>query len=112
MRDRIRLRRRGRTVEVAGFSPRETLLDHLRLRERALGTKEGCAEGDCGACTVVLGRLRDGLLVYEPVDACIFLLGQADGAEVVTVEDLAGERLHPVQAAMVAHHGSQCGFCT
>jgi len=83
--------------------------------ERSTGTKEGCAEGDCGACTVALGRLKDGRLVYEPVNACILLLGQADGAEVVTVEDLAeaeGGALHPVQAAMVEQHGSQCGFCT
>ncbi len=65
------------------------MLDYLRLTKGAVGTKEGCAEGDCGACTVVLGRLRDGALVYEPVNACILLLGQVDGGEVVTVEDLA-----------------------
>jgi xanthine dehydrogenase small subunit len=113
MRDTIRFWRRGERVEVGGFPPRTTLLDYLRLQERSTGTKEGCAEGDCGACTVALGRVRDGRLVYEPVNACILLLGQADGAEIVTVEDLAdGGALHPVQAAMVAHHGSQCGFCT
>lgn len=113
MRQAIRFWRRGRLTEVSGFQPRTTLLDYLRFEERSVGTKEGCAEGDCGACTVVLGRLKNGGLVYEPVNACIFLLGQADGAEVVTVEDLADEgELHPVQAAMVAHHGSQCGFCT
>jgi xanthine dehydrogenase small subunit len=112
-RDAIRFRRAGRVVEARGFHPRATLLDYLRLEERSLGTKEGCAEGDCGACTVALGRLRGGRLVYEPVNACILLLGQADGAEIVAVEDLAGaDGLHPVQAAMVAHHGSQCGFCT
>ena len=115
----VRFLRRGRTVERRGFAPTETLLDHLRLRERALGTKEGCAEGDCGACTVALGRLRGGRLVYEPVNACIQLLGAVDGTEVVTVEDLAepgpapgGGRLHPVQQALVDHHASQCGFCT
>ncbi len=113
MRDAIRFMRRGEVVGAEGFRPRTTLLDYLRLVERATGTKEGCAEGDCGACTVALGRLRGGRLVYEPVNACILLLGQVDGAEVVTVEDLAGTQgLHPVQAAMVAHHGSQCGFCT
>ncbi len=112
-REAIRILRRGRVVEVAGLSPRTTLLDWLRLYERSCGTKEGCAEGDCGACTVMLGRLRDGRLVYEPVNACIFLVGQADGCEIVTVEDLAGDGLlHPVQQAMVDHHGSQCGFCT
>ncbi|MBM6592350.1 xanthine dehydrogenase small subunit [Microvirga pudoricolor] len=109
----IRFRRQGREIEVAGFHPRTTFLDYLRLQERSLGTKEGCAEGDCGACTVAVGRVREGRLVYEPVNACILLLGQVDGAEVVTVEDLASaEGLHPVQAALVKHHGSQCGFCT
>jgi xanthine dehydrogenase small subunit len=113
VRNSIRFLRRGRAVELSGFDPRTTLLDYLRLDERSFGTKEGCAEGDCGACTVALARRRDGGLAYEPVNACIGLLGQADGAELVTVEDLAGEDgLHPVQAAMVVHHGSQCGFCT
>jgi xanthine dehydrogenase small subunit len=78
-----------------------------------VGTKEGCAEGDCGACTVALGRVRDGHVRYEPFNACILLLGQIDGAELVTVEDLAANgQLHPVQSAMVESHGSQCGFCT
>ena len=89
-RDAIRFLRRGKTVTVRDALPRTTLLDYLRLRGAPTGTKEGCAEGDCGACTVALGRLRDGRLVYEPVNACILLLGQVDGAEVVTVEDLAG----------------------
>lgn len=113
MRDAIRFLRRGKVKEVTGFHPRATLLDYLRLVERSTGTKEGCAEGDCGACTVALGRLKNRRLTYEPVNACILLLGQVDGAEVVTVEELAeGGGLHPVQTAMVAHHGSQCGFCT
>jgi xanthine dehydrogenase small subunit len=113
VRQSIRFLRRGRVVEIGGLDPRTTLLDYLRLAERSVGTKEGCAEGDCGACTVVLGRLRGDRLSYEPVNACIFLLGQLDGAELVTIEDLASpEGLHPVQEAMVARHGSQCGFCT
>jgi xanthine dehydrogenase small subunit len=112
-RDAIRFLRRGRIVEVRDVHPRTTVLDWLRLQERSLGTKEGCGEGDCGACTVAIGRLRRGRLVYEPVNACILMLGQIDGCELVTVEDLAADgELHPVQAAMVAHHGSQCGFCT
>ncbi|MBB4039358.1 xanthine dehydrogenase small subunit [Microvirga flocculans] len=113
VRDRIRFWRQGRAVEVSGFHPRTTLLDYLRLQERRVGTKEGCAEGDCGACTVALGRARGGRVHYEPVNACILLLGQIDGAELVTIEDLASQGdLHPVQSAMVAAHGSQCGFCT
>ena len=113
MRSEIRFLRRGKLVKLSGISPTLTLLDYLRLTERVTGTKEGCAEGDCGACTVVLRRLRGERLVYEPVNACILFAGQADGCEIITVEDLARDgSLHPVQQAMVELHGSQCGFCT
>jgi xanthine dehydrogenase small subunit len=113
MRGEIRFLRRGQVVRLTNPSPTLTLLDHLRLTERATGTKEGCAEGDCGACTVVLRRLHGDKITYEPVNACIMFLAQADGAEVITVEDLARDgELHPVQQAMVDLHGSQCGFCT
>jgi len=113
MRGEIRFLRRGKLVTLSGASPTLTLLDYLRLTERATGTKEGCAEGDCGACTVVLRRLRGERLVYEPVNACILFVGQVDGCEIITVEDLARDStLHPVQQAMVDLHGSQCGFCT
>ncbi|MBV9702212.1 MAG: xanthine dehydrogenase small subunit [Methylobacteriaceae bacterium] len=104
---------RDSLVEVPVADPKITLLDWLRLDRRATGTKEGCAEGDCGACTVVLRRARGDRLVHEPVNACILLLGQVDGAEVLTIEDLTEENaLHPVQEALAAWHGSQCGFCT
>ncbi len=109
----IRFLRRGQIVELANVPPMRTVLDYLRLEERSRGTKEGCNEGDCGACTVALGRLRNGRLVYEPVNSCILLVGQLDGAELVTVDDLAADgELHPVQQALVDTHGSQCGFCT
>ena len=112
-RDHISFIFRGSRINLAGFPAHATLLDWLRLDARATGTKEGCAEGDCGACTVVLSRARDGQLDHRPVNACILLLGQVDGAEILTVEDLAeGSELHPVQQAMVEHHGAQCGFCT
>jgi len=112
-RNSLQFRRSGRTVRLDGFSPRATLLDWLRLEERSTGTKEGCAEGDCGACAVVVVREREGRLVYEAVNSCITLLGQLDGAELITVEDLAEDGvLHPVQEAMARQHGSQCGFCT
>ena len=112
-RSTISFLRRGQRVDVESADPKMTLLDWLRLEESSTGTKVGCAEGDCGACTVVLARERDGKLSYEPVNSCILLLGQADGADVITVEDLASKgELHKVQRAMVEHHGSQCGFCT
>src|SRR6202011_4141650 len=86
MRTEVQFLRRGKTVKLA-MSPTLTLLDYLRLTERATGTKEGCAEGDCGACTVVLRRLRGERLVYAPVNACIVLAGQADGADLISVEE-------------------------
>ncbi len=113
MRDHIRFIFRGEPIALNGFSATRSLLDWLREDRRAVGTKEGCNEGDCGACTVVLARLEGGRLAHRPVNACITFLGMADGAEVLTIEDLAeGDRLHPIQQAMVDHHGSQCGFCT
>ncbi len=100
--------------ELADVDPNTTVLAYLRQQERRRGTKEGCGEGDCGACTVVLGALEDGHLVYRAVNACIQLIGTLDGRQLLTVEDLAdpeGE-LHPCQQALVDRHGSQCGFCT
>ncbi len=100
-------------VRLEDFPADRTLLDYLRETRRRTGTKEGCASGDCGACTVVLARPADGGLVYESVNSCITFLGAVHGRQVITVEDLAeGDALHPVQRAMVEHHGSQCGFCT
>ena len=110
----VRFLHRGEVVSLADVGANETLLDYLRLRRHACGTKEGCAEGDCGACTVALGTLQGGRLEYAPVNSCICLLGMIDGKELVAVEDLAGPEgaLHPVQDALLRHHGSQCGFCT
>jgi xanthine dehydrogenase small subunit len=105
----------GRDIALGDVAPDHTLLDWLRLSRSLKGTKEGCAEGDCGACTVLVGRLTPtGGLVYEGVNACIRFLGSLDGCHVVTVEHLAANdgRLHPVQQAMVDFRGSQCGFCT
>jgi xanthine dehydrogenase small subunit len=110
----IRFRLNDQTVELAGFAPDLTLLDWLRLDRRLTGTKEGCAEGDCGACTVLVGRIDNGLLSYETVNACIRLVGSLDATHVVTVEYLnrPDGGLSAVQQAMVDNHGSQCGFCT
>ena len=104
----------GCTIEIADPPPTETLLQCLRDRLGRHGVKEGCAEGDCGACTVVLGELHAGQVDYRAVNACIRLLPTVDGREVVTAESLsaADAPLHPVQQAMVDCHASQCGFCT
>ncbi len=107
---------RGQMMVVGPDVPHTmTVLEYLRLCLRRTGSKEGCAEGDCGACTVVIGELSDnGRLRYRAVNACILFLHQIDGKALFTVDDLADEhgRLHPVQQAMVDAHASQCGFCT
>ncbi|WP_284177788.1 xanthine dehydrogenase small subunit [Rhabdaerophilum sp. SD176] len=113
MRRNLRFIFRGSLVELNEIDPTRMLLEWLREARHATGTKEGCNEGDCGACTIILARWQDGAVRYQPVNACILLLGMVDGCEVLTVEDLAkGGALHPVQQAMVRHHGAQCGFCT
>jgi xanthine dehydrogenase small subunit len=105
----------GEIVRVRDASPQTTVLEYLRERLGRTGTKEGCAEGDCGACTVVLGEpAGDGGVAWSPVNACIRLLPTIDGKALFTVESLKREdgALHPVQQALVDCHGSQCGFCT
>jgi xanthine dehydrogenase small subunit len=111
----VRFLHRGAVVEVAGAPPTRTVLEWLREDARCTGTKEGCAEGDCGACTVVLGESDgQGGVTLKPVNACIQFLPTLDGKALLTVEDLAASdgTLHPAQQAMVDCHGSQCGFCT
>ncbi|WP_204115848.1 xanthine dehydrogenase small subunit [Shimia biformata] len=113
-RPEIRFLLNDQEVRLSDVGADDTVLDFLRIDRRLTGSKEGCAEGDCGACTVLVGRLTTRGLVYETVNACIRFLASLDGCHVVTIEHLAGPngRLHPVQQAMVEHHGSQCGFCT
>ena len=100
--------------EVEGLEPTTTVLDWLRLDQRLTGTKEGCAEGDCGACTILVGRVREQFVRYAPVDSCILPLASLDGTHVLTIEHIRDARggLHPVQQAMVDAHATQCGFCT
>ncbi|WID95974.1 xanthine dehydrogenase small subunit [Bosea vestrisii] len=114
MRESVRFLFGDELIEIASCDPSRTVLDWLRLDRRRTGTKEGCAEGDCGACTIVVGRLDGGQLRYEAINACIRFLPTLDGCHVLTVEHLRGAdgALHPVQQAMVDCHGSQCGFCT
>ena len=110
----IRFIRRGDIVTLRDVPPDRTLLDLLREDLACTGTKEGCGEGDCGACTVVLGEATPDGLRYRAVNSCIRLAHSVDGLALWTVEDLASAdgRLHPAQEAMVQCHGSQCGFCT
>jgi xanthine dehydrogenase small subunit len=100
----------GQPVRISGQPATRTLLDWLREDRGLTGTKEGCNEGDCGACTIILTDARGS----RAVNGCILFLPQLHGKAVRTVEGISGPggEMHPVQAAMVEHHGSQCGFCT
>jgi xanthine dehydrogenase small subunit len=123
MSEPIRFRLNGREVEVAGVEPETTLLGWLRT-SGLTGSKEGCAEGECGACAVaIVGTGPDGRTRYEAVNGCLVLLASVHGREVVSVEGIAsgvgpsgagadGAHLHPVQQAMAEAGGSQCGYCT
>jgi len=112
----IRFIHRGRVQEVSGVAPTRTVLEWLREDARCTGTKEGCAEGDCGACTVMVGELdaaAPGGVALRTVNACIQFLPTLDGRALLTVEDLGKPHApHPAQQAMVDCHASQCGFCT
>jgi xanthine dehydrogenase small subunit len=104
----------GRQEAVSGIAPALTLMNYLRRNRGLTGTKEGCAEGDCGACTVIIGELEGESVRYSAVNSCILFVPMLHGKLVLTVESLQGPsgQLHPVQQAMADCHGSQCGFCT
>ena len=104
----------GKVVELHDVAPTMTVMEYLREHCERPGTKEGCAEGDCGACTVALGTLKDGKLFYRAANSCIQFMPTLDGCHLLTVEDLRQPDglLHPVQQEMIRTHGSQCGFCT
>ncbi|HEU0066604.1 MAG TPA: xanthine dehydrogenase small subunit [Sphingomonas sp.] len=103
----------GHIVDLPDVDPTATLLDHLRYRIGRTGTKEGCAEGDCGACTVLVGEAAGARVAWRAVNACIQLLPMLDGKALLTVESLSrGDAPNPLQACMAANGSSQCGFCT
>lgn len=100
-------------IELADVDPNLTILQYLREHQYLPGTKEGCASGDCGACTVVVAELKDEELVYRSLNSCIAFVGSLHGKQLITVEHLKQNgQLHAVQQALVDNHGSQCGFCT
>jgi xanthine dehydrogenase small subunit len=113
MQDHVLIYLNGQRVEVVGDDVFATLVEFLRQRRGLVGTKVGCGEGDCGACTVLVGRPFEGELRYRTSAACLLAMYQLDGAHVVTIEGLTPpDGLSPIQEAMVDHHGSQCGYCT
>jgi len=99
---------------ISNIDPNETILNYVRLNLKKTGTKEGCAEGGCGACTVVLGDLKNNKIDYQAINSCIAFVPSLEGKQLILVEDLVSKNgaLHAVQEAMVNYHGSQCGFCT
>jgi len=99
---------------ISNIDPNETILNYVRLNLKKTGTKEGCAEGGCGACTVVLGDLKNNKIDYQAINSCIAFVPSLEGKQLILVEDLVSKNgaLHSVQEAMINYHGSQCGFCT
>jgi len=99
---------------ISDLDSNETILNYVRLKLKKTGTKEGCAEGGCGACAVVLGELKNNKIIYKAINSCISFLPSLEGKQLILVEDLVLKNgtLHTVQNAMIKYHGSQCGFCT
>ena len=104
----------NKILKIDNLDSNETLLNFIRLKIKKTGTKEGCAEGGCGACTVVLAELKKNDLTYKAINACISFATILQGRQLIIIEDLLNNNgsLHPVQKAMMDYHGSQCGFCT
>ena len=103
----------NRIFKIKNPDPNQTILNYIRNDLKKTGTKEGCAEGGCGACTIVLGELNKNKIVYKAINACISFLPILNGKQLILVEDLSNANgFHPVQEALIKFHGSQCGFCT
>ena len=104
---------KNKILEIKNPDTNETILNYVRTKLKKTGTKEGCAEGGCGACTIVIGELEKNNIKYKAINSCIAFLPSLEGKQLILVEDLIFKNeLHPVQKAMVNYHGSQCGFCT
>ena len=99
-------------IKINNVDTNVSILNYLRIDKRLTGTKEGCASGDCGACTAIITELKNNKLEYKAVNTCIMFLYSLHGKQLITVEHLSNSKLHPVQQSMVDNHGSQCGFCT
>ncbi len=111
--DTIQFLFNNKIFKIKNPDPNKTILNYIRNDLKMTGTKEGCAEGGCGACTIVLGELNKNKIVYKAINACISFLPILNGKQLILIEDLSnGKSLHPVQEAMIKFHGSQCGFCT
>ena len=103
----------NKIYKIENPDPNKTILNYVRNDLKKIGTKEGCAEGGCGACTIVLGELNKNKIIYKTINACISFLPTLNGKQLILIEDLVHEnKPHMVQEAMVKFHGSQCGFCT
>ena len=99
-------------IKINNVDTNVSVLNYLRIDKRLTGTKEGCASGDCGACTAIISELKNNKLEYKAINTCIMFLYSLHGKQLITVEHLSNSKLHPVQQSMVDNHGSQCGFCT
>ena len=99
-------------IKINNVDTNVSVLNYLRIDKRLTGTKEGCASGDCGACTAIITELKNNKLEYKAINTCIMFLYSLHGKQLITVEHLSNSKLHPVQQSMVDNHGSQCGFCT
>ena len=97
--------------DVSNSDPNTSLLDWIRIGKDLKGTKEGCAEGDCGACSILLSPINGG--EYRPANSCLLKIGQVSGSNILTIEGIGSkDKPSPIQEALTSHGGSQCGFCT